>query len=93
MTYLLVRNRLKLKLFHLVPMFAIPVTLDYMKRDYYVKMFGKEYKELCDNQKVVQQIIKEKTSYVTFEQVLRFVMHLSMDKQFDQRKLLPISAD
>ena len=49
LTYLTVRNRFKLKLVHLVPMFAIPVTLDYMKRDFYVKKFPKEYKELSDN--------------------------------------------
>ena len=67
LSYLTVKNRFKLKLIHLVPMFAIPVTLDYMKRDFYVKKFPKEYKELQDNQKVVQSIIKEKTSYVTFE--------------------------
>jgi len=72
-------------------MMTIPATLDYFKRDHYIKLFKKEYDEFQKSNKIVRQILGEKKSYVTFEQVLSFCFHLSMDSKVDQRKLLPIS--
>ena len=74
-----------------LPVMILPATADYFKRDHYIKQNKKEYDEFKKSNKVVMQIMSEKTSYVTLEQVLTFVFHLSMDKEIDQRRLLPIS--
>ena len=91
--YQILKVRFRLTPVHFIPMLAVPVTVDYYKRDYYVKQFPKEYKDMKKSQKIVMQIIDEKKRYVTLEQVLRFVTHLNMDQLYDQKKLLPISMD
>jgi hypothetical protein len=45
----------------------VPATLDYIKRDFYVKSFVKEYAELANLQRSVKAIVNEKKHYVTFE--------------------------
>tara|TARA_B110000305_G_C19094558_1_gene472362 strand:+ start:471 stop:614 length:144 start_codon:yes stop_codon:yes gene_type:complete len=46
----------------------IPVTADYLKREYYVQQVAqKDRKELAERRTVVQKIVEEKKRYVTFE--------------------------
>ena len=65
--YFIVRRRYKLQLIHIFPFMMIPTTLDFLKRDYYVKQFKEENKVLCEKRKIVTQIIAEKKAHVTFE--------------------------
>ena len=68
---------------HIIPMMTIPATLDYFKRDHYVKMAKKEHADFTRSTKVVRQILGEKKTYVTFEQVVSFLFHLNLDKKTD----------
>ena len=48
----------------------VPITMDYMKREYYVRQIDngeKDRKELEERRKVVQRIMNEKKKHVTFE--------------------------
>ena len=91
--YTLCKNKLGLKHIGFVPVFfAVPATLDYIKRDFYIKSFAKEYAELSALQRSVKNIVDEKKNYVTFEQVMRYCFRLNLDKVTNQRSLLPISA-
>ena len=48
-------------------MLTIPATLDYYKRDHYIKLSKKEFTEFKKSTKVVSSILAEKKQYVTFE--------------------------
>ena len=48
-----IRRRFKLGWMHLIPFALVPATLDYLKRDYYIKMQKKEYEEFRNSTKVV----------------------------------------
>jgi len=89
--FLLAKNRYRLQPITFLPFLMIPATLDYLKRDYYIKLEKKDYDEFKRATTVVRQILGEKKQYVTLEQVLTFCFHLNMDNQIDQRRLLPIS--
>ena len=52
---------------HIIPFMMIPVTMDYLKRDYYTQTLAKENQALDERRKVVQAIIKEKKRHVSFE--------------------------
>ena len=43
-----------------MPFLCVPVTLDYIKRDYYIKSNKKEYDEFLKSTKIVRQILGEK---------------------------------
>lgn len=60
--------------------FAIPPTCDYIKRDYYVKMFPEDLKQYNKAKSAVDSILKEKMRLVTFEMVLRSVFKLNLDR-------------
>ena len=86
--YLVLRRRFRLTFMHLIPMMTIPATLDYYKRDHYIKLSKKEFDEFKKSTKVVSSILAEKKQYVTFEQVLTYCFHLNLDQKVDQRRLL-----
>ena len=52
---------------HLIPFMTVPATLDYIKRDRYIKMAKQEYGDFTKSTKVVRQILGEKKQYVTLE--------------------------
>jgi hypothetical protein len=58
--YFILRNEFNLAKVGFIPFLAVPATMDYLKRDYYVSMFVKEKKELCQAQRMVKQIVEEK---------------------------------
>ena len=89
--YIIIKRRMKWTWTHFVPMLTIPATMDYFKRDFYIKKQKKEYAEFQKATQTVHDILGEKKQYVTLEQVLTFIFHLNMDNKVDQRKLLPIS--
>lgn len=60
MCYGVLKNRLRLSAVSFLPFLAIPPTLDYFKRDYYVKSFAEENKQLAKNRAVVTSILDEK---------------------------------
>jgi argonaute-like protein implicated in RNA metabolism and viral defense len=65
---MMVRGKYKLQPFHIIPFMMIPVTADYLKREFFVQQVAqKERKELAERRNVVQKIINEKKSHVTFE--------------------------
>jgi hypothetical protein len=72
---------------------AIPVTLDYAKREYYVGSFQEDKKKLTLTRKTVDQIVQEKKKHVTFEQVIRFMFSLNFDRPIDERHMLPTTFD
>jgi hypothetical protein len=51
--YLMVKNRMRLTMIHALPFLAIPPTLDYFKRDFYVNKFGEDRKALNRSVSVV----------------------------------------
>ena len=48
--YVLVKNRFRLTLVHAIPFLAIPPTIDYFKRDYYVSSFAEDKKAFNKSQ-------------------------------------------
>ena len=48
------RTKLKLQPYHIIPWMMIPVTCDYIKRDYYASSFPKEREELKKRRSIVQ---------------------------------------
>ena len=52
--FMIMRKRFKLQPIHIFPIMMVPVSLDYMKRDYFVSQFPDENKQLKDKRKVVQ---------------------------------------
>ena len=79
-------------MFHILPFMIVPGTLDYFKREYYVKQFKKDRDELLKHRRIVQEIINEKKKFVTFEQVMRYLFKLNFDRPVkNQRDLLPIT--
>ena len=70
----------------------IPVTLDYLKREFYVQQVAqKDRKELAERTNVVQKIINEKKQHVTFEQVMRYLLRLNLDRLIEnQKQFLPL---
>ena len=53
-SFMLVRKRLNLNMFHMVPFMFLPITADYMKREYYVQMADEGVrKEVESTRKVV----------------------------------------
>ena len=89
--FVVLRRKFRLQWLTFLSVLMIPITLDYLKRDYYIKMEKKEYKEFQEATSTVRNILTEKKQCVTLEQVLSFCFHLNMDNKVDQRKLLPIS--
>ena len=82
--FLLIRSRLRLPYWQLAPFMILPVTMDYAKREWYVRMIPeKDRKELAERRVLVQQIINEKKKHVSFEQVLRYAIKLNLDKPLD----------
>ena len=49
LAFFLIRRKYKLQVFHVVPFMMIPVTADYLKREYYVQQVAqKDRKELAE---------------------------------------------
>mmetsp|Transcript_17008 Transcript_17008/g.28742 ORF Transcript_17008/g.28742 Transcript_17008/m.28742 type:complete len:135 (-) Transcript_17008:20-424(-) len=94
MTFLLIKERFRLNFFHLIPMMMIPVTVDFVKREAYVSQVAhKERERVAESRLAVRKIMEEKKRNVTFEQVVRYVLRLNLDKPIDQakqRELLPL---
>lgn len=44
-TFVIVRKKFRLQWATMLPFLMVPVTLDYLKRDYYIKLDKKDYKE------------------------------------------------
>mmetsp|Transcript_32296 Transcript_32296/g.49447 ORF Transcript_32296/g.49447 Transcript_32296/m.49447 type:complete len:99 (+) Transcript_32296:109-405(+) len=87
------RKKLNLQMYHIIGAMMIPVTLDYAKREYFVRQSKEQdRKDLADRRKVVNSIMAEKKNLVSFEQVMRFVFKLNLDKKIEgQRKMLPMT--
>ena len=77
--FVILRRKFRMQWLTFVPFLMIPITLDYLKRDYYIKMEKKDYKEFQGATKTVRAILTEKKQYVSLEQVLSFCFHLNMD--------------
>ena len=71
----------------------IPVTADYLKREFFVQQVAqKDRTELAERRNVVQKIINEKKQHVSFEQVMRYLFKLNLDRPIkNQRDFLPIT--
>ena len=52
--YVVLRNRANIKRIGFIPSLALPATMDYLKRDYYVNLFPKEKKEIAKAKKMVK---------------------------------------
>jgi hypothetical protein len=79
---------------HALPFLAIPPTVDYFKRDYYVNYFPEEKKQLGRAKSVVNSIVDEKKQQITVEHMLRFFTHLQLDRPIENsRQFLPINHD
>ena len=88
--FLFVRNKMKMQMYNVIPFMIIPVTMDYLKREFFTSSFTKDKVELNKRKKVVQKIINEKKSHVTFEQVCRYLFKLNLDKPIhNQRDFVP----
>jgi hypothetical protein len=83
------RRRWALKPYSIIPFMSLPVTMDYVKREYYVGSFQEDKKKLTQTRKVVAAIVEEKKKHVSFEQVFRFIFQVNFDRPIDERKLLP----
>ena len=71
----------------------VPTTADYMKREYYVALVEeKDRKELKERREIIQQIIREKKRHVTFEQTMRYLFKLNLDRPVSMKKeFLPLT--
>ena len=58
--YKLTRRRLGFTIIHSLPFLAIPPTMDYFKREHYVKQFPEDQKMLKQTKTTVNQILDEK---------------------------------
>ena len=58
--YRLIRKRLQLSAMHALPFLAIPPSLDYLKREYFVSKFPEDKKALKQAKQAVTQILDEK---------------------------------
>ena len=93
LVFFLLRKRQKWAYWHLVPFMIVPTTLDYVKREYYVSMVEeKDRKELNERRQLIQQIIAEKKRHVTFEQAMRYLFKLNLDRPVPVKKeFLPLT--
>ncbi|CAI2380458.1 unnamed protein product [Moneuplotes crassus] len=74
----------------IIPFLAIPPTLDFIKREFYVSNFPEEKKKLNESRKIMSQILKHKKSVVRFPDVYRFVfLNQLEDKCFEDYQPLP----
>ena len=55
--FIMARRRWALKPYTIIPFMSIPVTLDYIKREFYVGSFVEDKKKLTAVRKVVHQIV------------------------------------
>ena len=53
--------------YYFAPFLMLPITMDYYKREGYVRQFKEEYETLQKSQKIVAQLLQEKTNFVTVE--------------------------
>ena len=87
LVFVLLKNRLKLALWQIIPFMMVPVTMDYAKREYYIaQVEQKDREELDKSRKVVSSIIAEKKRLVTLEQVLRYTFRMNLDKKIEKEK-------
>ena len=93
--FMFIRKKYQLQLFNVIPFMMLPVTADYLKREYYVsKVEEKDRKELQERRQVIQRIINEKRQFVTFEHVMRYLFRLNLDKPISreqQKQFLPLT--
>ena len=61
--------------------------MDYLKRDYYANMHKQEQAELQKKRKVVQEIILEKKKHVTFEQMVRYLLKMNLDRPIQNKQM------
>lgn len=64
-----------------------------IEREYYVGSFQEDKKRLTQVRKTVANIVDEKKKHVSFEQVLRFVFKIKLDRSVEERRILPVSFD
>ena len=93
MLYIVARRKWAIKPYTIIPFMALPATMDYIKREYYVGSFVEEKKKLTQVRKIVHSIVEEKKRHVSFEQVFRFLFQVNFDRPIDQRRLLPLTFD
>ena len=91
--FMFARRRWTLKPYTIIPFMSLPVTMDYVKREFYVGSFVEEKRKLIQVRKTVHQIVEEKKKHVSFEQVFRFVFQVNFDKPINERPLLPTNFD
>jgi len=87
------RRKWALKPYTIIPFMALPATMDYVKREYYVGSFVEEKKKLTQVRKTVHAIVEEKKRHVKFEQVFRFLFQVNFDRPIDELPLLPKHFD
>eukprot|EP00347_Sterkiella_histriomuscorum_P001492 403371827 len=68
LVYFGLKRKYKLMPYTIIPFMAIPATLDYTKREFYVGSFKEEKKRLSQTRKIVHNIVQEKKKTVSFEQ-------------------------
>ena len=89
--FFLVRSRYNLSFISIFPALMVPVTLDFAKREYFVRQTPpKERKELEECRVVVKNIMAEKKRTVTFEQVMRHVLGLNLDRAIPREKQMDL---
>ena len=92
--FIFLRRSYQIQYWQFLPLMFVPITMDYMKREYYVRQIDngeKDRKELEERRKVVQRIMNEKKKHVTFEQVFRYLFKLNLDRPIHKDKMfLPI---
>ena len=92
--FMTARRRWALAPYTVIPFMALPATLDYVKREYYVGSFQEDKKKLTQVRKTVHAIVQEKKRHVTLEQVVRFVAGVNLDKALQQERImLPAQFD
>lgn len=65
--FMFARRRFTLKPYTIIPFMSLPVTMDYVKREFYVGSFVEEKRKLTQVRKTVHSIVEEKKKHVTFE--------------------------
>ena len=73
-------SKRKMRPFHIVPAMCIPVGMDYWRREAYVQLFKEDRKAFYKAEDVVMKLLREKTYYVSFEQVLNFVTGFNLSR-------------
>ena len=81
--FILIKKRYSLKPYTIIPFMTIPITMDYVKREFYVSSFKEDKTKLSKVRRSVQQIIDQKKKQVTNESALRYISGVNLRKPVD----------